>query len=140
VFVAGGATYSEVRDTYQLSSSLNKDIYIGSTHVLTPRNFVDDLKVVDLGGVGSRYLPNGLKERSGGPRPFQQYYDEKYYTKDAPPKPPPQTLNVPGSNKLSRPISPISPRPSSYTGSAESDSTTQSYKEKKEKKRGFLRF
>ena len=29
VFVAGGATYSEIRETYQLSESLQKDIYIG---------------------------------------------------------------------------------------------------------------
>lgn len=29
VFVAGGVTYSELRETYQLSNSLNKDIYIG---------------------------------------------------------------------------------------------------------------
>jgi syntaxin-binding protein 1 len=30
VFVAGGMTYSEVREVYQLSTSLNKDIYIGN--------------------------------------------------------------------------------------------------------------
>ena len=29
VFVAGGVTYSEIRETYQLSNSLQKDIYIG---------------------------------------------------------------------------------------------------------------
>lgn len=29
VFVAGGMTYSEMRETYQLSNSLQKDIYIG---------------------------------------------------------------------------------------------------------------
>ncbi|KAF9071586.1 Sec1-like protein [Rhodocollybia butyracea] len=81
VFVAGGMTYSEIRETYQLSASLNKDIYIGSTHVITPRQFVDDLKVVELGGVGSRVAPNGLRD-SRGQRPFQEYYDDRYYTKD----------------------------------------------------------
>lgn len=30
VFVAGGMTYSEVREAYQLSSALSKDIYIGN--------------------------------------------------------------------------------------------------------------
>jgi syntaxin-binding protein 1 len=30
VFVAGGMTYSEIREAYQLSSSLNKDIIIGA--------------------------------------------------------------------------------------------------------------
>lgn len=29
VFVAGGMTYSEIREAYQLSTSLNRDIYIG---------------------------------------------------------------------------------------------------------------
>ena len=29
VFVAGGMTYSEIREVYQLSSALQKDIYIG---------------------------------------------------------------------------------------------------------------
>lgn len=29
VFVAGGMTYSEIRETYQLSASLGKDIIIG---------------------------------------------------------------------------------------------------------------
>ena len=29
VFVAGGVTYAEIREAYQLSSSLSKDIYIG---------------------------------------------------------------------------------------------------------------
>jgi syntaxin-binding protein 1 len=29
VFVVGGMTYSEVREVYQLSQSLGKEIYIG---------------------------------------------------------------------------------------------------------------
>ena len=29
VFIAGGVTYAEIRETYQLSNSLQKDIYIG---------------------------------------------------------------------------------------------------------------
>jgi syntaxin-binding protein 1 len=33
VFVAGGMTYSEIREAYQLSSSLNRDIYIGERRV-----------------------------------------------------------------------------------------------------------
>ena len=30
VFIAGGMTYSEIREAYQLSTSLNKDIFIGN--------------------------------------------------------------------------------------------------------------
>ena len=84
MFVAGGMTYSEMREAYLLSKSLNKDIYIGSllffsspcgaliplsigsTHTLTPREFVDDLKVLELGGVGSRAAPNGLHFEKAG--------------------------------------------------------------------------
>jgi syntaxin-binding protein 1 len=112
VFVAGGMTYSEMRDAYLLSSQLGKDIivgavahlirslskadivfffrlggwwwWIGSTHTLTPRQFIDDLKVLDLSGVGSRALPNGLREMPAA-RPYQAFYDERYFTRDAPP-------------------------------------------------------
>lgn len=34
VFVAGGMTYSEIREAYQLSTSLNRDVYIGETRLL----------------------------------------------------------------------------------------------------------
>lgn len=57
---------------------------IGSTHTLTPRQFIDDLKVLDLSGVGSRAAPNGLREMHAA-RPYQAFYDERYFTPDAPP-------------------------------------------------------
>ena len=37
VFVAGGMTYSEMREAYLLSKSLNKDIIIGAYTFLFPR-------------------------------------------------------------------------------------------------------
>jgi len=58
--------------------------WIGSTHTLTPRQFIDDLKVLDISGVGSRAAPNGLREL-GATRPYQAFYDERYFTRDAPP-------------------------------------------------------
>lgn len=113
VFVAGGMTYSEMREVYSLSKSANKDIIIGeyprsgdysdlelkiagSTHTITPKHFMEDTKSLELGGVGSRALPNGL--RSGpSQRSFQEFYDEKYFTRDqAPPKPQPQQQQPPG--------------------------------------------
>ena len=149
-----------MREAYQLSTSLNKDIYIGetfpsvrdvylsaigylgSTHTLTPKHFVDDLKVLDLGGVGSRALPNGLKEAgSGVPRSFQEYYDERYFTQDAP-RPTRQAAPVPvGNSRLGaqdtlKP-SKISPT-NSYQGSTHS--ITPSVKEDKKKKKGLFRF
>lgn len=34
LFIAGGMTYSEMREVYQLSAALNKDIYIGTPFYL----------------------------------------------------------------------------------------------------------
>jgi syntaxin-binding protein 1 len=106
----------------------------GSTHTITPRQFIDDLKVLDLGGVGSKTIPNGLQERRGD-RSFQEYYDEKYFTADVPPpKPAPTPLATPSSkssksgvsptNSFAPPLSPAIP----------------SAKDEKKKKKGLFRF
>lgn len=154
MFIAGGMTFSEVRECYQLSTPLNKDIYIGklscfssrllakitdvpgSTHTISPRHFVDDLKVLELGGVGSRAIPNGLRE-DRQKRSFQEFYDEKYYTKDAPPPPraAPASLPVPKQQKPSR-ISPTN----SFASSVNSTTTPSVKEEKKKKKGGLFRF
>ncbi|THH18450.1 hypothetical protein EW146_g2533 [Bondarzewia mesenterica] len=138
VFVAGGMTYSEMREAYQLSSSLSKDIYIGSTHTFTPRQFVDDLKVLELGGVGSRAIPNGLKDPRDGKRSHQEYYDEIYFTRDAPPpqsRPPPSP--APTNSKLSRP-SPVSSMSAMSVGTTSSGNGKDEKKEKK--KRGLFKW
>ncbi|KAJ8456753.1 hypothetical protein ONZ51_g11942 [Trametes cubensis] len=144
VFVAGGMTYSEMREAYLLSKSLNKEIIVGSTHPVTPQHFVDDLKVLEMAGVGSKALPNGLGETNAPPRSAQEVYDQKYFTRDAPPPqraaPPPSPQ--PSKGRLLQRPSPVS----SFTGSSlsvnsagygekESAGTTE-----KKKKRGFLRF
>ncbi|KAI0642273.1 Sec1-like protein [Trametes meyenii] len=141
VFVAGGMTYSEMREAYALSKSLNKEIIIGSTHAITPQHFVDDLKVLELGGVGSRSLPNGLGETNAPARSAQEIYDQKFFTRDAPapqraaPAPSPQPRQE--KSRLMRP-SPV-PSFAGSSGSANSSSYGEKETEKK-KKRGFLRF
>ncbi len=48
VFMAGGATYSESRACYEISNSSNKDIFLASSHMLTPSLYlrqVGDLSV-----------------------------------------------------------------------------------------------
>ena len=102
VFVAGGMTYSEMREAYLYSKSSNRDIIIGqsfrpmdrfdaepeiagSTHVITPEGFMKDMKDLE-----ARALPAESGPGSGQ-RPFQTFYDEKYFTMDqAPPAPRPQ--------------------------------------------------
>ncbi|ORY80259.1 Sec1-like protein, partial [Leucosporidium creatinivorum] len=49
VFVAGGMTYSEIRAAYKVSESANKDIFIGSTNIVTPEEFVLNLSNLDRG-------------------------------------------------------------------------------------------
>ena len=48
VFMAGGATYSEARACYEVSEALNKDVFLATSHMLTPDLFlrqVGDLSV-----------------------------------------------------------------------------------------------
>lgn len=136
VFVAGGMTYSEIREAYRLSAKHSKEVMIGSSHAWTPKGFIDDLKVLDLGGVGSRAIPNGLAPLREV-RSYQAYYDERYYSADAPaptPRPPPAL-----QAKLQRPEvrpSRISPSPST----SESVHSYSSSKDDKKKKKGLFRF
>ncbi|OMH79313.1 Syntaxin-binding protein 3 [Zancudomyces culisetae] len=44
--MTGGITYSEMLHAYGLSQDLLKDVYIGSTHITTPREFLEDLKML----------------------------------------------------------------------------------------------
>ncbi|KAJ1929539.1 syntaxin binding protein 1 [Tieghemiomyces parasiticus] len=47
VFVVGGITYSEMRSVYELSSAFGWDVFLGSTHVFTPREFLHELSRLD---------------------------------------------------------------------------------------------
>lgn len=44
VFIAGGVTYSEIRAMHELCHSMGRDIIIGSTHIITPRQFIYSLR------------------------------------------------------------------------------------------------
>lgn len=44
IFMAGGATYSEARGCYDLGQQHNKDIYLITSHMVTPRGWLDSLR------------------------------------------------------------------------------------------------
>ncbi len=44
IFVVGGMTYSEMRAAYEASAATNCEVIIGSTHIVTPTRFMDQLK------------------------------------------------------------------------------------------------
>ncbi|EER24184.1 Sec1 family protein [Coccidioides posadasii C735 delta SOWgp] len=99
VFMAGGATYSEARSCYELSQNHNKDIYLVTSHMLTPGLFLR--QVGDL-SVDKRRLnlpadqpkpqaPRHLFEREPSPKPQVQ------------PQPQPQPLTA--SKSLAPPTS-----------------------------------
>ena len=114
--------------------------FVGSTHVITPKQFVDDLKVLDLSGVGSKAIPNGLREAREGQRTYQEYYDDKYYLQDAPPpqqpaqRHQPDKLTVPKHSNHSKTIQP------SPTQSFSSIISEVSQEKEKKKKKGLFRF
>ncbi|KIY44952.1 Sec1-like snare protein [Fistulina hepatica ATCC 64428] len=134
LFVAGGMTYSEVREVYQLSNSLDRDIFIGSTHTLTPSHFVDDLKVLEINGKGSRAAPSGLQESTGSLRSPQEYYDERYYLEEAPP---PQPRPAPTSVPLPRSTD---NRSNLVPPAGSSPRSPSPHREEKKKKKGFFHF
>ncbi|KAG0189218.1 vacuolar sorting protein VPS33/slp1 [Apophysomyces sp. BC1034] len=47
IFIAGGMTYSEMRSAYELSETFDREVYIGSTHLITPDKFVNNLSTLD---------------------------------------------------------------------------------------------
>ncbi|KAI8059633.1 Sec1-like protein [Gongronella butleri] len=43
IFVIGGLTYSEIRSTYEMAELYNRDIFIGTTEILRPTKYVENL-------------------------------------------------------------------------------------------------
>lgn len=48
VFMAGGATYSEARACYEVSEKHNRDVFLATTHMVTPKLFIRQLQDLSL--------------------------------------------------------------------------------------------
>ena len=71
VFVAGGATYSESRACYEISRQYSKDVYMASSHMLTPNFFLR--QVSDLSADRRRLdLPVDRPPRKAPPHVFER--------------------------------------------------------------------
>ncbi|KAG2192973.1 hypothetical protein INT46_004221 [Mucor plumbeus] len=47
IFIVGGMTYSEIRSAYEIAETFDREVYIGSTHIITPDKFVEDIGKLD---------------------------------------------------------------------------------------------
>lgn len=70
VFMAGGATYSEARACYEMGNKHGRDIYLATSHMLTPRDFIDGLR--HLSWTGERLRPLVQKPRPKPPPVLQE--------------------------------------------------------------------
>lgn len=66
VFVAGGASYCELKAAYDCSKEYSRDVVIGTSHMLAPAEFVEELKDVHRNVNEGR---GGLKDPRFGANP-----------------------------------------------------------------------
>ncbi|KAL1917572.1 uncharacterized protein VTP21DRAFT_3965 [Calcarisporiella thermophila] len=81
VFIAGGLTFSEIRTAYEIFRQYDREVIIGSTHTITPKEFVKDMRYLRTGppraspssapstglpqSIQNKSLPVGIGSRSG---------------------------------------------------------------------------
>jgi syntaxin-binding protein 1 len=125
VFMAGGASYAESRTCYEISNTHSKDVYLATSHMLTPGLFLR--QVGDL-SVDKRQL-DILAER---PKPVAPAHLFEQDAPQPPAKPTPPTGAM-ASVSLNRPA------PASNGPSVSPAPTGKVKKEKEKKKLGFFR-
>jgi syntaxin-binding protein 1 len=57
VFIAGGASYSELRAAYEVSKAKNREILVGSTDIVAPDDFVEALRLMRYQAAGNPTSP-----------------------------------------------------------------------------------
>ncbi|KAK2737667.1 vacuolar sorting protein VPS33/slp1 [Myotisia sp. PD_48] len=135
VFMAGGATYSEARSCYEVTQQSNKDVYLATSHMLTPGLYLR--QVGDLSASKRQLdLP--------GDRPKPQAPAHLFESEPPPaPKPAPPTASMAAMGISPRPdpskIPSSSGTPTSAPGSHPEGSGGKLHKKEKEKKRRFFK-
>ncbi|KAJ3218142.1 Syntaxin-binding protein 2 [Dinochytrium kinnereticum] len=66
LFVVGGVTFAEIKVAYELSRMMQREVLIGSTHIITPAEFIEDLYT--LGGHTPRHIEAQQKESTIDPQ------------------------------------------------------------------------
>ncbi|KAJ5677772.1 uncharacterized protein N7477_003405 [Penicillium maclennaniae] len=115
VFMAGGATQSEARTCYELSQTYGRDIFLATTHMLTPGLFmrqVGDLSIdkrrLDIPAERPKpSAPAHLFEREAPPAPNPQPKKKAIFTAHSTSPAPPEALMA-GMNLGSNGSSPAS--------------------------------
>lgn len=151
VFMAGGATYSESRACYEVSQLSNKDVFLATSHMLTPSLYlrqVGDLSVdkrrLDLPAERPKpQAPAHLFERE--PPTAPQAYAKQQPTNSQQPQPPVASMGAMslGSNPANANVSSngalkghrLSPAPSNAVQSANSRLTKKEKDKDSEKKK-----
>ncbi|KAE8329539.1 Sec1-like protein [Aspergillus sergii] len=126
VFMAGGATYGEARSCYEVSQAFNKDVFLATSHMLSPGLFLKQLG--DLSADRRR-----LDIPAERPKPTAPAH---LFEKDPPPQPQPVPKKAPAP-KLNPPAPPSAAMGAMSLGSngaASAPSSAKPHKEKKEKK------
>ncbi len=108
VFMAGGATYSESRACYEVSNSANKDVFLATSHMLTPSLYlrqVGDLSVdkrrLDLPAERPKpRAPDHLFEGEPPPKPHAPTQTSNLGQRQQPPMAGMAAMNL-GSNHAS---------------------------------------
>lgn len=142
VFMAGGATYSESRSCYEIGRTMNKEVFLITSHMLTPTLFIRQLG--DL-GVDKRRL--GIPAEQPKPQPPAHLFEPE--PRPQAPQPPAPVPQLPGPPDLPAPPTQqmaglrVGPDPRQANGQrpitpATSIGSTNSGLEKSDKKKRFL--
>ncbi|KAJ3300467.1 vacuolar sorting protein VPS33/slp1 [Borealophlyctis nickersoniae] len=114
VFVLGGATYGEVKACYDVTKETQREIIIGSTEILTPGKFVDQLKDLHRDGTSTTLArPSRPNFAPASPTPSRSNYASPSPTPSrsnyASPSPTPSRMEP--SSRMDLPQRPIEEAP-----------------------------